>query len=821
MVLYLSVLFIGVFLFCGAASAATINVNNSTGIQNAINTAANGDTLNLSTGTYYEHDITVNKNLTLSGPQSIGNNPPTAVIDAQKQGRVFNIPVGVNVTFQYLLIQNGGVETGYDVRYGGGIYNNGTLNIENCTIQKNTAYSSGGGIYNHGGTVTLNYSNIYNNTALDYGAGLYNNDYSTATLWNSNVYFNTADSGSGIYNHDGTVTLNDSNIYNNTAPSVGGGICNYESGYDSIVTLTKSNIYNNTANSGGGIYNYVGILTLNDSNIYNNTANSGGGIFNVIGTVTLWNSNVDNNTAQNGNGGGIYNIGYGNVTMNDSNIYFNTAPNGGGGGIYNYDHSAVTLNDSNIFNNTAIWGGGIVNDYGSNVFIRFSRIIENTANQGSAIYNEGETIDATLNWWGDNNNPITKTFGSVNLYPWLVLTVTANPSLIENTGTSNITVDLLHDFINHYHDPVNGHVPDGIPVIFSTTKGTINSPLSTVNGTAKATLTGGSVSGVADVSAAVDSATAHTSVNIIDTIPPTITTIDPANNANNVPSNKVITVTFNENIKNGTGWIDLKNSSGILIPTTMSFNDNLLTITPTNPLAEYKYTLYIHTGSITDMAGNPVATKSSKFIVGTSPTVTTVDPANNAVNVARNKVIKVTFNEPIKTGTMWIDLKDNSGTLITTTKSVSGNVLTITPSALLATGTKYTLSLHTGAVTDLAGNPVAAYSSKFTTITDGTAPTVTIVDPANNTLNVPTNKVINITFSENIKNGTGWVELKNSSGTVIASTTAISGNTLTITPNSLLAKGVKYSVIIHSGAVTDTAGNPVAAYTSKFTTTTT
>ncbi|MBI4814184.1 MAG: Ig-like domain-containing protein, partial [Methanobacterium sp.] len=50
------------------------------------------------------------------------------------------------------------------------------------------------------------------------------------------------------------------------------------------------------------------------------------------------------------------------------------------------------------------------------------------------------------------------------------------------------------------------------------------------------------------------------------------------------------------------------------------------------------------------------------------------------------------------------------------TTSFSGNVLTITPSSLLAAGTKYTICIHTGSVIDLADNPTALSSSRFTTI---------------------------------------------------------------------------------------------------------
>lgn len=58
------VFFVMIF-FCGVVSAAEWNVTPAMGIQNAINNASDGDTLSLSAGTYYEHNITVNKSLTI------------------------------------------------------------------------------------------------------------------------------------------------------------------------------------------------------------------------------------------------------------------------------------------------------------------------------------------------------------------------------------------------------------------------------------------------------------------------------------------------------------------------------------------------------------------------------------------------------------------------------------------------------------------------------------------------------------------------------------------------------------------------------------
>jgi len=98
------------------------------------------------------------------------------------------------------------------------------------------------------------------------------------------------------------------------------------------------------------------------------------------------------------------------------------------------------------------------------------------------------------------------------------------------------------------------------------------------------------------------------------------------------------------------------------------------------------------------------------------PQVISIDPVDNAVNVPRDKVITVTFSEPIKAGNNWFELRSSNGTSIPVTTSIKDNKLTIKPSTLLAPGTKYKLGLHTRSVCDLAGNPLALVDKVFTTL---------------------------------------------------------------------------------------------------------
>jgi hypothetical protein len=96
----------------------------------------------------------------------------------------------------------------------------------------------------------------------------------------------------------------------------------------------------------------------------------------------------------------------------------------------------------------------------------------------------------------------------------------------------------------------------------------------------------------------------------------------------------------------------------------------------------------------------------------TSPKVTAVDPTNKAI-IQKSQTIKITFNETIKAGNQNIELK-NGNVIISTKKTIKGNTLSITPNTALASGYKYSLILHSGSVTDIAGNGVGYYTSSFT-----------------------------------------------------------------------------------------------------------
>jgi hypothetical protein len=158
-------------------------------------------------------------------------------------------------TLQGLHITNGRSQSGPGGQGGGGVYNDATLSITNCSVHDNFQ-----GIAHVGNflddMLTVTDSEVYNNQ----GAGIINTmDTARATIIRSDIHHNTAHpytDGGGIRNL-GQLTLIDSRVRDNnsTAPQgQGGGIKNWGS-----LTLTNSEVFcNNASELGGGVCNDIG-----------------------------------------------------------------------------------------------------------------------------------------------------------------------------------------------------------------------------------------------------------------------------------------------------------------------------------------------------------------------------------------------------------------------------------------------------------------------------------------------------------------------------------------------------------------------------------
>jgi len=224
-----------------------------------------------------------------------------------------------------------------------------------------------------------------------------------------------------------------------------------------------------------------------------------------------------------------------------------------------------------------------------------------------------------------------------------------------------------------------------------------------------------------------------------------------------------------------------------------------------------------------DNLGNTSPAQTEIYTIDTTqPTITSVNPANNMVITVANKAIVITFSENIKAGSAFTSIKVTNPDGVSVKplyKVINGKTLTLTRNGYYINGLTYTITLPTGSITDTAGNTLkTAFTSKFKM--DFVKPTVTSVNPANNKVINVANKSLVITFSENIKAGSAFSNIKvtNPDGVKVKPLyKVINGKTLTLTRNGNYINGLTYTITLPTGSITDTAGNTITAFTSKFT----
>ena len=252
---------------------------------------------------------------------------------------------------------------------------------------------------------------------------------------------------------------------------------------------------------------------------------------------------------------------------------------------------------------------------------------------------------------------------------------------------------------------------------------------------------------------------------------------------------------------------------------TMLFNPNL------DLPANTKYTATITTG-ILDISGVPLlnSNKVWSFTTGDTPdiiapTVKSIYSATNTINIPIDRIISVIFSEALDPSTV------NASTfkLVTATGSTpvdgsvyyKNNTMFFNTSVHFTPSTKYTGTVTTG-VTDLAGNHLAVNEVwSFTTgvAPDITAPTVKSTYPDTNALNVPTDRIISVVFSEALNSSTvntSTFKLATTIGsTPVNGTVSYANDTMVFNHAASLVASTKYTATITTG-VTDLVGNHLA-----------
>lgn len=191
---------------------------------------------------------------------------------------------------------------------GGGIYNNGTLNVTDSAMSGNYA---GGGVYTgYGGAIFSNYylkvdrCTVAGNRAAYWGGGICDRGLEL-TIQHTRIIDNvSAGSGGGIWSDGSTVYISSCDVTGNSAATEGGGM--YNNSASEVVSCIISG--NSAGTDGGGVLNLNCRLDVSFSAIRANSASEdGGGISNCgCGTLNVTSSLIAANSAA-ADGGGIRN----------------------------------------------------------------------------------------------------------------------------------------------------------------------------------------------------------------------------------------------------------------------------------------------------------------------------------------------------------------------------------------------------------------------------------------------------------------------------------------------------------------------------------
>lgn len=314
-------------------------------------------------------------------------------------GSVIDITGSPSINFKGCTFKDN-VTSGANDNYGGAIrVENGaaTVNFNNCTADNNDVTSESGRagfLCLRNGTVTINGGTIKNSNANGAaGAVFVNQSAAVLNINNCTVQKNSSSYGGFLYLGSGTVNIKGGTYEENSAVTNAGGAIYQNSGTLDIADYenTRTSFVKNTASSGGAIYSKSAVSISKASFSENDATANGGAIFNE-GTLTLNGTTITgkgkdtNMTAQ--LGGGIYNKGGAKATINNNSVIEGCAITGNshhGAAIWN--GGALTIDGSILQNNINTQRGGGIYCVGTGASASVSNTLfdDNDANNGGAI----------------------------------------------------------------------------------------------------------------------------------------------------------------------------------------------------------------------------------------------------------------------------------------------------------------------------------------------------------------------------------------------------------------------------------------------------
>jgi methionine-rich copper-binding protein CopC len=213
-----------------------------------------------------------------------------------------------------------------------------------------------------------------------------------------------------------------------------------------------------------------------------------------------------------------------------------------------------------------------------------------------------------------------------------------------------------------------------------------------------------------------------------------------------------------------------------------------------------------------------------------APSATSSNPLDDALDVAVDGEISLTFDEPVEAGSGNIELIDTGDGNDTRVISVDdsqvsfdGSRMILTLTSPLEESTTYAVQIDFGAIVDAAGNGYAGINDldtfNFTTTEPVVIPGPVLVStvPTDDFTDFPVTANLTLRFDRDIEAGVGNLLLvDDTDGTdtrtiaVTDSQVFIQGNSLRISLEPILRGDKQYHLEVPAGAVVDLAGDPWA-----------
>ena len=422
-----------------------INVNDFGGLKDALKNAT-GPSVTVKLGS----DISANAPIKTGG----SNTPKSVTIlgEGKKYTSTtlaFDVKPNTELTLNNITLDT--IQHGSS--WGGAMYNEGTLTLDNVTFNNNIAKTPkavGGGamalVASNGNPVSTTIKNsTFTNNSTDSNPSYENNGgaiyvYGTSGLVGNNT-LNISDShfesnhtnktgGAICVNNLGpsnfTIEIKDTTFKENNSAGYGGAIDVTTGGTGNVtINLDNATFNGNKSESDGGAIAYEkGNITSNiiNSTFTNNTANNGGAIYNGIKNLEISNTTFDGNkTNDGGKGGAIYNAGK--ISLNQTEFKQSTDT------IYMANDSTADFSGTNTLN------GSISSENATSEIKNKGTLILNADNSGytgtytqesgqtdvneSSTFFGGETTiaDGVLNWntLKNYNSTLKVEKGSLNI----------------------------------------------------------------------------------------------------------------------------------------------------------------------------------------------------------------------------------------------------------------------------------------------------------------------------------------------------------------------------------------------------------------------